>query len=228
MRGSDLIPSRTRFTRHLIQANSLDRGGFAGHFVAWLLCPGMSYGAPVKWWGDWGVRDQPHVGLDLCLYQDGQGNVRRLDEETRVPAMYDGVVVHICDDFLGRSIVMEHGLPEGGAFYSVYGHTVPRPGLRVGQAVRAGEVVARLSDATRSRTGVLPHLHITLGWAPCAVAPDRLDWETIAGTLTLLDPLQAMDGPYQVVEPISACRELVQALKSGPPFLCGPTDGQES
>jgi len=218
-----LIPTKTQFTAHLIRENGMDKG-----HLMWLLCPGMSFRAPAKWWGDWGVRDQPHVGVDLCLYQDGQGNIRRLDEDTRIPAMYDGVVAHTCDDFLGRSIMMEHRLPGRGVLYSMYGHTVPRLGIRVGQGVCEGEIVARLADATRSKTGVLPHLHISLGWAPCVVAPDRLDWETIAGTLTLLDPLRAMDGPAQVVEPASVCRELVQAFKDGPaylPKLAGGHDG---
>ena len=231
-----MIPGRTRFTAHLIRENGLG-GGFAAReatcfaareatcFAAWLFCPGMAFGAKARWWGDWGARDQPHVGLDLCLYQDRRGNVRRLDEATRVPAMYDGVVVHTCEDFLGRSIVMEHGLAEGGAFYSLYGHTVPLPGLQVGQAVRAGQVVARLSDATRSRTGVLPHLHVSLGRAPRTLAPERFAWETVAETLTLLDPLPLLDGPTRVVEPAAACRELVRALKGGAVFVPGPAEG---
>jgi hypothetical protein len=231
-----LIPKHTKFTQHFIRENGLDGDGFpcrkagrkAGRFAAWLLCPGMSYGALAKWWGDWGERDQPHVGVDLCLYRDGQGNVRRLDEKARIPAMYDGVVVHTCDDFLGRSVMMEHHLSEGGALYSMYGHTVPREDLRVGQSVREGEVVSRLAHVSLSKASVLPHLHVTLGWAPCAIAPQRLDWETIAGTLTLFDPLQAMDGPCQVIEPVSACRELVQALKEGSISFPGSADGPES
>jgi hypothetical protein len=70
-------------------------------------------------------------------------------------------------------------------------------------------------------------LHVSLGWAPCAIAHDRLDWETIAETLTLLDPLQAMDGPFQVVKLASACRELVQALKAGSRPFPGLADGRE-
>ena len=162
---------------------------------------------------------------DLLAYLDGQGIVRRLDERTRIPAMYDGVVVRTCDDFLGRSIVMEHPLPAGGVIYSMYGHTVPRSGLQVGQVVRAGDVVAHLADATRSRTGVLPHLHVSLGWAPRALAPDRFAWETIAETLTLLDPLQALDGPTRLVEPASVCRELVRAFKEGATLVPGPAEG---
>jgi hypothetical protein len=187
----------------------------------------MSYNAVAKWWGDWGERDQPHVGLDLCLYRDGQGNVRRLDENTHIPAMYDGVIVHTCDDFLGRSIVMEHHPPEGGTFYTMYGHTAPRRELKVGQAVRNGEIVARLAGVTCTETSVLPHLHVSLGWPPCAIAHDRLDWETIAETLTLIDPLQAMDGPFQVVKLASSCRELVQALKAGSRPFPELADGQE-
>ena len=220
-----MIPRRTQFTQHLIRENGLDRDGFAGCFAAWLLCIGMSFHALAKWWGDWGERDQPHAGVDLCLYQDGQGYVRRLDESTRIPAMYDGTVVRTCDDFLGRSIMMAHRLPDGDTFYTLYGHTVPRPDLEIGRAVREGEVVARLAGVPQSKTSVLPHLHVSLGRAPCAVAHDRLDWETIASTLTLLDPLQVMDGPFQVLNSASMCRDLVQALKDGSFSLPGLADG---
>jgi hypothetical protein len=185
----------------------------------------MSFHALAKWWGDWGMRDQSHVGVDLCIYQDRQGNVRRLDENTRIPAMYDGVVVRTYDDFLGRSVMMEHRLPKGGAFYTMYGHTVPRDAFRVGQAVREGEIVGQVAGVAQSETSVLPHLHVSLGWAPCAIAPDRLDWETIAETLTLLDPLQAMDCPSQVLEPASTCRDLIRALKAGSFSLSRLTNG---
>jgi hypothetical protein len=99
-------------------------------------------------------------------------------------------VVRLCDDYIGRSVMMEHrfpGLP--GWFYALYGHTRPRESLVAGQAVRAGEIVARLAPVTRPGSTVLPHLHISLGWSPEPVAPERLDWNTLPDVLRLLDPL---------------------------------------
>lgn len=59
------------------------------------------------WWGDCGERDNPHEGLDLCLYRNMEDDILRLDEKTNIPAMSDGVVVKIINDFLGRSVILE-------------------------------------------------------------------------------------------------------------------------
>jgi hypothetical protein len=83
------------------------------------VLPGMAFGAMDKWWGDQGRRERPHEGVDLCLYRDGHGEVRRLGEHARLPAMYDATVVRLCDDFLGRSVMMEHELPRGARLYTM-------------------------------------------------------------------------------------------------------------
>jgi murein DD-endopeptidase MepM/ murein hydrolase activator NlpD len=189
---ADLL-SRSRFTEHLVRENGLADDRLAH----WILRPGMLSGAPVKWWGDGGKRIAPHEGLDLCFYRDQAHEIHRLHPGTRIPAMYDGTVVRVLDDFLGRTVVIAHSLPEGdGAFYTIYGHIVPREGLDVDRSVREGEFVARLTDASRSRDNALPHLHVSLGWTRDAIAHHNLDWETIPHVLNLLDPLPALGGRY--------------------------------
>jgi murein DD-endopeptidase MepM/ murein hydrolase activator NlpD len=150
----------------------------------------MGFGAPDMWWADRGPRPRPHEGLDLCLWQDRAGEVHALGIETRIPAMYDGTLVRLCDDFIGRSVMMAHrfsNLP--GVYYTLYGHTRPRADLAPGQAVRAGQIVALLAPVIRPGSTVLPHLHISLGWSPEPVAPERLDWNILPDALHLLDPL---------------------------------------
>jgi hypothetical protein len=192
----------TRFTEHLIQENELDiRGPGTYEFACWAFVPGMTFGSAVKWWNDPSQRDRPHEGIDLCLYQDRQGELNRLYEQARLPALYGGTVVRLCDDFLGRSVMIECDLSGQGKLYAMYGHTVPRPDLEVGQAVCEGEVVAYLAPLPPRKTGILPHLHISLGWAPGAVAYDKLDWETIPDVLALLDPAQVLDRPFRMLEP---------------------------
>jgi murein DD-endopeptidase MepM/ murein hydrolase activator NlpD len=186
----------TSFTAHLARENGLEEHGL----VAWAMVPGMAFGSTDRWWGDRGRRERPHEGVDLCLYRDRLGQVCRLGEHARLPAMYDGTVVRLCDDFLGRSVMMEHDLPAGARLYTMYGHTVPRPDLRVGQAVRAGEIVAGLAPLPPHKADILPHLHISLGWASGAVPHDQLDWETIPGILTLVDPAQVLDWPLMELQ----------------------------
>jgi murein DD-endopeptidase MepM/ murein hydrolase activator NlpD len=190
----------TNLTERLIRENGLERQGL----TRWAFAPGMAFGSTVQWWGDGGQRERPHEGVDLCLYHDRQGDLRRLHERARLPAMYGGTVVRLCDDFLGRSVMIEcdlpgAGMPGPGTLYVMYGHTVPRTDLEVGQRVQEGEVVAYLAPLSEHKAGILPHLHVSLGWAPGAVAYDGLEWDRIPDLMTLLDPVQALrDKPVTV------------------------------
>ena len=188
----------TRFTELLIQKNALDRGGFK----EWVFCPGMLFNSTDKWWGDQGRRDKPHEGLDVCLYKDQKDTILRLGEKTKVPVIFDGTVVGIIDDFLGKSVIIEHLFSdvENKRLCTIYGHTIPKDHLNVGNIVKKGDVIATLNDTKRSKTNIFPHLHISLGWASKAISYDRLDWETIGATntVTLLDPLQIIDWHYLI------------------------------
>jgi murein DD-endopeptidase MepM/ murein hydrolase activator NlpD len=189
----------TRFTELLIQKNALDNGGFKG----WIFCPGMLFNSTDKWWGDHGKRDKPHEGLDLCFYKDREDTILRLGEKAKVPAIYDGIVVGIIDDFLGKSVIVEHLFSDldNSRLCTIYGHTIPEDHLHVGKIVKKGDVIATLADSSRSKTKILPHLHISLGWTSKVISYDRLDWENIgaSNTLTLLDPLKIIDWDYLIL-----------------------------
>jgi murein DD-endopeptidase MepM/ murein hydrolase activator NlpD len=187
---------KSHFTGSLIRNNIAD----ARDFREWVFCPGMLFNAMDKWWGGRGRRRRPHEGLDLCLYRNQQGRVLRLAEGTLVPAMYDGEVVKIIDDFLGSSVIIDHALPDAAPFCTVYGHTVLQPGVEEGSRVREGDMIAAIAGTGRSGTGLLPHLHITIGLIPDKTSYDRMDWETIGSQdiLTLLDPLDVIGGDYAV------------------------------
>ena len=183
----------TRFTEFLIQKNALHEGGFKG----WIFYPGMLFNSIDKWWGDQGKRDRPHEGLDLCLYKDRKDRILRFGEKTKVPAIYDGVVVGIIDDFLGKSVIIEHLFSDrdNNRLCTIYGHTIPENNLRIGKIVKEGDVIATLADSSRSKTNIFPHLHISIAWASKSISYDRLDWNSIAAldSFTLLDPLLIID-----------------------------------
>ena len=192
--------SKTRFTEHLIHENALDEHGFK----EWIFYPGMLFNAVEKWWGNHGKRDKPHEGLDLCLYRDRWGNKRQLDEKTKVPAIYGGIVVGIINDFLGKSVIIEHGFTDSGdnRFCTIYGHIYPYKGLHVGRIVKEGDSIATLADLRNSKFTILSHLHISLGWASKLTSYDKLDWETIGDpkTFTMIDPLYVLGRHYRVLK----------------------------
>jgi hypothetical protein len=191
---------KSRFTEFFIQANGLGKNGFD----EWLFLPGMLFLSPDKWWGNRSKRDHPHEGLDLGLYRDRQGNIRQLEEATQIPAMYGGVVVKVLDDFLGKSVIMEHVLPdnENIVLITIYGHTIPAENLNAGRSFNQGDIIATLANRKKSKPGIDPHLHISTAWRLRTGSYDNLNWNTIgtSDTLTLFDPLQVMDWHYSVLE----------------------------
>lgn len=179
---------RSRFTDILIRQNVLDRRGFK----EWVFCPGMLYGSNLKWWGDRAKRNSDHEGLDLLLYRNKDGNIHRLDETTEVPAIYDGTIVKIIDDFLGRSIFIEHG----GGFFTAFGHTRPLDGIVAGTRVKEGEIIATIAEISGPHIKIAPHLHITAGWVSEGFDYEKLKWETIGSSemIELIDPLDIIGG----------------------------------
>jgi murein DD-endopeptidase MepM/ murein hydrolase activator NlpD len=182
---------KSPFTDVFIRENCLDDRGF----TAWFFYPGMEFGAWGTWWGDRGKRTRPHEGIDLCFYRGTANSISHIDDRVKIPAIYDGVVVKITGDFLGKTIILKHTFSNvsGGIFLTIYGHTNPREGFEAGQRVKAGEIMATLA-ATGGSKAPLPHLHLTLAWSTEPIPYDILDWTTIGNPdiVQLTDPLQVI------------------------------------
>lgn len=193
------ITVRSRFSEFLVEQNGLDRRGFR----EWAFYPGMLFSATDKWWGNRGKRTAPHEGCDFCLYLDGQGRALGLEEGAIIPVMYDGLVVRIIDDFLGKSIVVAHAFSEcaGQVLLTIYGHTVPSSDLAAGVSVKAGEIIGAIAPVGKSRSTVLPHLHVSVGRTSGLASCEGLNWENMAAVLAMADPLDFIEEmSYRVIE----------------------------
>ncbi|MCX8116659.1 MAG: M23 family metallopeptidase [Desulfobacterota bacterium] len=179
---------RSPFTACLIRENGLDALGFK----RWFFYPGMLFRATEKWWGDRGRRQRPHEGIDLCLFTDREGSLHALRENTKIPVLYDGIVVKVMDDFIGRTVVVEHHgfRTDRLRWITLYGHTIPSPSLKVGQILRAGEPIATLAP-TDPRRGLPPHLHLSTLWIEPEISYPQLDWDSMGDLrgLAWTDPL---------------------------------------
>ncbi|BBO71173.1 hypothetical protein DSCA_51030 [Desulfosarcina alkanivorans] len=189
---------KNRFTEMLIEANGID----AGDFLCWLFHPGMLFASPDKWWGDFGRRDFPHEGIDFCLYRNASGHRCRLDQQTRIPVIGHGVVRAVFADYLGKAVVVEHrnALNGHGTVVAIYAHTRPRNDMQPGVTVKDGDILGTIADTSRSRAGIHPHLHLTLGQPSPDLAYERFTWNTMRdpGLVALLDPLGTIAWPWQV------------------------------
>ena len=199
----------SRFTEMLIEENAPDLNGFD----CWIFCEGMLFGSPHKWWGDHGLRDFPHEGIDLCLYRDATGQIQRMDKKIQIPLIEDGTVRAIFKDYLGKAVMIEHHDRTGdtGKFISFYAHTDPSADIEVGVMLKAGDIIASLADTRHSKARIIPHLHFTIGRPTQSFSYDGLVWNTIRKPemMTLLDPLPVIDWPYQKLEAADPnCSEL--------------------
>lgn len=190
---------KTRFTAMLIEANAID----PDDFQSWAFCPGMQFNSSDKWWGDHGRRDFPHEGVDFCLHLDRDGELHRLDHETRIPAMCGGVVRAMFNDYLGQAIIVAHEDVQGGAgrYLTVYAHTRPLAGIKPGVVVKEGDIVATIADTSRSKAKILPHLHFSLGRPSPDIVYESFVWNYMRHRefVALLDPQSLIDWPCQVL-----------------------------
>jgi murein DD-endopeptidase MepM/ murein hydrolase activator NlpD len=205
----NLYLNKSRFTEMIIKENALDQSGFE----RWIFCHGMLFNSPDKWWGDHGLRDYPHEGIDLCLYADRLNRIQRINEKTRIPVVQDGVVKAMFKDYLGKAIIIEHehSGQDIGRFISFYAHTNPRSEIENGVIVKEGDVIATLANTSNSKAKIKPHLHFSIGLPSKSFSYDGFVWNTIRNPemITLLDPLTVMDLPYQVLEEGNpVCRKL--------------------
>lgn len=121
--------------------------------------PGPSTWYVAQWYGNtvWSYRNWPD------LYSAGQGLHFGIDFTapcgTSVVAIGDGVVFAVDGPYGAQphNVVIDHG----DGYLSLYGHLLQRANLRVGQAVRRGQVIALSGDPTGTCTEA-PHLHLEI------------------------------------------------------------------
>ena len=108
---------------------------------------------------------QVHEGLDIrCLKRDRKG-----EPADPVLATADGAVSYFSTkpslSNYGNYIVLRHSIA-GLEIYSLYGHLREiRPGLKIGQPVKAGETIATMGCTTNTREGISKdraHVHFEL------------------------------------------------------------------
>ena len=190
---------RTRFNEYLIGYNGLTECGFRN----WAFYPGMLFNSTAKWWEMGGKRDNPHEGLDLCLYRDEDGGKYSLGATAKVPVIYEGGVVRIIDDFIGKSVFVSHSICDGkgNQLHTIYGHVEPCDGIIRGKMLNEGDIIATITDARREKAKMSSHVHISVAWIPKASYYKNLNWELLndSSIVTLLDPLKVISCKYTIL-----------------------------
>ncbi|MBU0729030.1 MAG: M23 family metallopeptidase [Proteobacteria bacterium] len=185
------------FSNNFIGLNRLDDCGFK----AWIFEPGMLIAAEDQWWGDSAKRSVPHEGLDIVCFVDANNRRHPLPQKARVPALFDGEIVLVMDDFLGQSVFIRHLFQEErGTLYSIYGHVVLLEHLCIGSMIREGDCIGMINHDKAVKCP--PHLHVSVAIIPDAINPEQLSWKKISETreITILDPLDLFPAAHVVVQ----------------------------
>ncbi len=166
----------------------------------------MLFDSKQKWWGKKGKRERQHEGLDLLLYRIDKGETVHLDETTAIPSIYDGTVIRVIDDFLGKSIFMEHD----NGFITAFGHTKPLADIKAGTKIKEGDIIATIAENNNPKIKIAPHLHITAGHINRDLHHESLNWESINNSeiITLLDPLDIIGNSSELENNSNICNDL--------------------
>jgi hypothetical protein len=106
-----------------------------------------------------------------------------------------GRVFAFCQDFLGHSVFLDHGVSGSLRFLSVYAHVVPLRHAVMGQRMQTGDVVGTIADTTGRKNRMPAHVHISLMKVPQTVTAGMLDWDFICNSqqAALIDPLSMIN-----------------------------------
>jgi len=193
---------KTQFIEHLLRCNAINKLGFK----ELIFHPGMLFNAINKWWGDRGNRHRPHEGLDLCRYRTKDRAILHLDEDTVIPVMYNGEVIKIENDYLGKSIYLCHSIynDHGEQLVTAYGHIKPENNICAGKSLKEGDLLGTIADTGKGKTEIPPHVHISVAWIPESRGYENLNWESISdpGVAILVNPLEIINCQYSVLDTI--------------------------
>lgn len=168
---------------------------------------------------------QMHEGLDIrCLQRDKRG-----EATDQVMATADGIVAYInakpsLSNF-GNYLTLRHSV-DGVEICSTYAHLSEiRPDLKIGQAVKSGEVIAIMGRTANTREGISKeraHVHFELnlfindrfpGWYKRTFPGQRNDHGAWNGqNLVALDPRQLLLDAHS----LGAKFNLVQHIRNQP------------
>ncbi len=164
-----------------------------GNPVRWHFHCGMLFLTNNKWWGDFKLRNSIHEGIDITYYKTAQEKWQQLNETILVPAMESGIVLNICDDFLGKTIITQPFLPMNNSDNRIllaYAHIEPWNDIQKDSIVLEGSSIATLSH-TKKNPQLPPHLHLSCFEIPKSIPDNELNWNLFSKSkvVQLIHPL---------------------------------------
>lgn len=170
--------------------HDLTRG--KGQKIQWLFHCGMLFSSKDKWWGDFQYRKSAHEGIDITYFRTDPDRLYQFDTSIQVPAMADGVVLNICDDFLGQTLVIRHECLTSvdRQVLFVYAHIQPDRLIKPGDVIKKNQIIASVCEPLKNPQ-LPPHLHFSCFEVLKTVPSDHLNWDLFSKGLdvNMIPPL---------------------------------------
>lgn len=133
------------------------------------------------------------------MYRDSNNRVVSFSPDIQIPAMADGTILNICDDFLGKSVIVSvdtvaycvkaravkdeylsitnntHTI--SGTIAVIYSHIHPVRTLKKGIPVKIGQLMGNTSDTSMRTSDIGCHLHISVMAILKSVPTHELNWD---------------------------------------------------
>ncbi len=187
------------FLRTLQDCNNLDTLQY------WIFHDGMHFSDSCQWWNRTKKRPCPHEGLDLVYYLNSAGKQHFFQPGTLIPAIFDGIVVHDHQDFLGQTLYIQHEQFQQNSktLYSIYAHIAINNKLPQ-KIVRYSPigVIAEVPDSSP----VPSHLHLSMAWIENTLNINSINWNNIANheSVRLVDPLEFVSNAPETTQNLNA------------------------
>ncbi len=179
--------------------------------IQWLFHCGMLFSSKDQWWKDFGLRKSLHEGIDIGFFKFSRlGRTTKLsfksshkidnnlnhdkiycfNDSIKIPAMDDGIILNICDDFLGKTIVIRHKYKDkinksfNRQVLFVYAHILPEKKLTTGFNVKKNNVIAKVCN-TYKNSQMPCHLHFSCFETPNNIQYEDLNWNLFAKSLDI-------------------------------------------
>ncbi len=167
--------------------------------VQWIFHSGMLFSSKDKWWGDYGTRKSLHEGVDITMFKiksKMEHKIFEFNESIKIPAMDDGIILNICDDLLGKTIVIKqkenNSLNRQVLF--VYAHILPENNLITGSNVKKNDIIAKICNTHKHpqiQSQIPCHLHLSCFETLNNIKHDDLNWDmfTKSPEINLINPV---------------------------------------
>jgi murein DD-endopeptidase MepM/ murein hydrolase activator NlpD len=181
------------YLKKIADINHLDIAYAGDNSEGWIFHHAMLFLSKASWWNN--LRKTPHEGIDLIFYKENKGKrIQKLNTDTFIPAATDGKIINICNDFIGKSIVVldnSSGQNKFNIIY-VYAHILPVGTMQIGTKLKQGDVIAKIAKTDKKKTTLPPHLHFSVMEIPKGLPAKDLNWKLFSdqgSEINLINPL---------------------------------------